>query len=91
MVIFIPALLPIGERLGIDHIHFGCVIVVNLMIGLLHPPVGLLNFVTASIGKERITSVAWETLPFLAWSLIVLFLVIVYPPFATWLPSALVD
>ena len=87
MVIFLPALLPIGHQLGIDPIQFGTVVVVNLMIGLLHPPVGLLLFVTSSVGNLRILSVAWEALPFLLWCLIVLALIIVFPPLTTWLPS----
>jgi tripartite ATP-independent transporter DctM subunit len=87
MVIFLPALIPIGHQLGIDPIHFGAVVVVNLMIGLLHPPVGLLLFVTSSVGNVRILSVAWAALPFLAWSLIVLGLIIAFPPLTTWLPG----
>ncbi len=89
MVIFLPALLPIGAKLGIDPIHFGAVVVINLMIGMLHPPVGLLNFVVASISGVRVTAVAWETLPFLGWALVVLFLIIVFPPLTTWLPGTL--
>jgi tripartite ATP-independent transporter DctM subunit len=87
MVIFLPALIPIGQQLGIDPIHFGAVVVVNLMIGLLHPPVGLLLFVVSSVGNCKITKVAWEALPFLAWSLIVLVLIIVFPALTTWLPG----
>jgi tripartite ATP-independent transporter DctM subunit len=87
MVIFLPALIPIGHQLGIDPIHFGAVVVVNLMIGLLHPPVGLLLFVTSSVGNVRILSVAWAALPFLAWALIVLGLIIAFPPLTTWLPG----
>ncbi len=87
MVIFLPALLPIGHQLGIDPIHFGAVVVINLMIGLLHPPVGLLMFVVSSVGNLKITEVAWETLPFLAWCLVVLVLIIVFPPLTIWLPS----
>ena len=87
MVIFLPALIPIGQQLGIDPIHFGAVVVVNLMIGLLHPPVGLLLFVVSSVGNCKITKVAWEALPFLAWALIVLVLIIIFPPLTTWLPG----
>jgi TRAP-type transport system large permease protein len=87
MVIFLPALIPIGHQLGIDPIQFGAVVVVNLMIGLLHPPIGLLLFVTSSVGNLRILSVAWAALPFLAWSLIVLALIIVFPPLTLWLPG----
>ena len=89
MVIFLPALIPIGHTLGIDPVHFGAVVVVNLMIGLLHPPVGLLLFVTSSVGNVRILSVAWSALPFLLWCLIVLGLIIFFPQLTLWLPGRL--
>jgi len=87
MVIFVPTLLPIGAQLGIDPIQFGAVIVLNLMIGLLHPPIGLLLFIVSSVGRVPIGSVMRESLPFLLWSLIVLGLAIVFPGITTWLPS----
>jgi len=57
------------------------------MIGMLHPPVGLLILITAAIGRVRLWSVAMETLPFLGWSLVVLLLVSVFPFLVTWLPN----
>jgi len=87
MVIFVPTLLPLGHQLGIDPIQFGSVIVLNLMIGLMHPPIGLLLFVVSSVGKVPIGKVMRESLPFLAWSIVVLFLAIMFPPITTWLPS----
>lgn len=87
MVIFVPTLLPLGAQLGIDPIQFGAVIVLNLMIGLLHPPIGLLLFIVSSVGRIPIGPVMRESLPFLAWALVVLVLAIVFPPITTWLPS----
>ncbi len=87
MIIFVPTLLPIGAELGIDPIQFGCVIVLNLMIGLLHPPIGLLLFVVASVGRIPIVPIMRESLPFLAWSIAVLVLAIIFPPITTWLPG----
>jgi tripartite ATP-independent transporter DctM subunit len=87
MIIFLPVLIPLGAQVGIDPIQFGAVVVLNLMIGLMHPPIGLLLFVVSSVGKLRIGPVMWEVLPFLGWSLVVLILTIVYPPITTWLPS----
>src|SRR5438552_2289301 len=87
MIIFLPVLIPLGAQLGIDPIQFGAVVVLNLMIGLMHPPIGLLLFVVSSVGKIRIAPVMWEILPFLAWALIVLVLTIVFPPLTTWLPG----
>lgn len=89
MVIFLPALLPISADLGIDPIQFGVIVVINLMIGMLTPPVGLLLFVVSSISGIRMTAVAREGLPFLAWAIAVLALLIVFPPLTTWLPGQL--
>ena len=89
MIIFVPTLLPLVAQLGIDPIHFGALVVLNLMIGMLHPPIGLLLFVVSSVGRVPIKAVMIESLPFLAWSLIVLALAIFYPPVTTWLPSQL--
>lgn len=87
MIIFLPVLIPLGAQLGIDPIQFGAVVVLNLMIGMMHPPIGLLIFVVSSVGKLRTAPVMWHVLPFLAWALVVLFLTIVFPPITTWLPG----
>ena len=87
MIIFLPLLIPLGAQVGIDPIQFGAVVVLNLMIGLMHPPIGLLLFVVSSVGKLRLGPVMWEVLPFLGWALLVLVLTIVFPPITTWLPS----
>ncbi|MBH0238488.1 TRAP transporter large permease [Methylobrevis albus] len=89
MIIFLPALIPIGMELGIDPIHFGATVVINLMIGLITPPVGLLLFVVASISKTPFVQIAREVLPFLAWSLVVLLLVIIFPQLTLWLTAGL--
>ncbi|MEO8004245.1 MAG: TRAP transporter large permease [Betaproteobacteria bacterium] len=89
MIIFLPVLMPLGAQLGIDPIQFGAVVVLNLMIGLMHPPIGLLLFVVSSVGKIKIGPVMWEVLPFLAWALIVLTLTIVFPQLTIWLPAQL--
>ena len=87
LVMFVPTLIPIQAQLGIDPIHFATVVILNLMIGMLHPPVGLLILVTGAIGRVRLWPVAIETLPFLGWSLVVLALISIFPALATWLPN----
>ena len=89
MIIFLPTLIPLGHQLGIDPIQFGAVIVLNLMIGLLHPPIGLLLFVVSSVGRIPIAPVMWQSLPFLLWAMVVLALAIIFPPITTWLPNQL--
>lgn len=87
MIIFLPSLVPVGMALGIDPVHLGTVMVMNLMIGMLTPPVGLLLFVVAGIGKIPLLGVIRAIVPFLLWSLAVLALVTLFPALATWLPS----
>jgi TRAP-type C4-dicarboxylate transport system permease large subunit len=87
LVMFVPTLLPIQAQLGIDPIHFATVVIVNLMIGMLHPPVGLLVFVTSAVGKAPLWSVAVEVLPFLGWSLVVLVLISAFPILVIGLPN----
>lgn len=89
MIIFLPALIPVGHGLGLDPIHFGAVMVFNLMIGMIHPPIGLLIYVVSAVGKLSAGQVARETLPFLCWALVVLLLITLFPPLTTWLPSTI--
>jgi TRAP-type transport system large permease protein len=87
MIIFLPALIPIGNQLGIDPIHFGWVCVLNLMIGMLTPPVGLLLFVSSAIGKIPMGPLVREIVPFLILSFIVLAAVTYFPALTVWLPG----
>ncbi len=90
LIIATPALLPLQQALGIDPIHFGLIVVMNLMIGMLHPPMGLLVFVTAAVGRIPVTQVAWEVIPFLLWAIAVLLLVSYIPGLALWLPALVI-
>jgi tripartite ATP-independent transporter DctM subunit len=87
LIIFVPALIPIGNNLGIDPIHFGAVIVLNLMIGMLTPPVGFLLFVVSAVGKIPMGPLIREVMPFLLMALIVLAIATFFPAFTTWLPG----
>lgn len=89
LVMFVPTLLPIQQQLGIDPVHFATVVIVNLMIGMLHPPVGLLVFVTSAVGRVPLWAVSVEVLPFLGWSLVVLALISAFPGLVIWLPNSL--
>jgi tripartite ATP-independent transporter DctM subunit len=87
LVMLVPTLLPIQSTLGIHPIQFAMVVILNLMIGMLHPPVGLLIFITSAIARVSIWSVTREILPFLCWSLFVLLLVSAIPQVSLLLPS----
>ena len=87
MTIFVPVLLPIATSLSIDPIHFGVVVVVNLMIGLITPPVGGLLFVESKLSGVPFGDLAKRSFPFLA-SLIVTLLLITYiPALVTFIPG----
>jgi len=82
-----PILLPIGNVYGIDPIHFGVIIVVNLCIGLITPPVGTVLYVTTSISRIKLEALVKELVPMYAVLFIVLMLVTYLPFTVLWLPS----
>ncbi|MDC3412061.1 TRAP transporter large permease [Aquibacillus sp. 3ASR75-11] len=87
IVILFPVLLPIGIEIGMDPIHFGVMLVLNLMIGLSTPPLGVCLFVASSIGKVSIGRSSVALLPFLGVSILVLLLVAFIPELTLFLPS----
>ena len=87
ITILVPVLLPVAEGIGIDPVHFGVIMVLNLMIGLLTPPVGMVLYVlsrVSGISFERCTS---ATMPFLFPLVVVLALITFVPGFSMWLPT----
>ena len=89
MLILIPILMPVVKTVGIDPVHFGLVMVVNIGIGALTPPFGMLVFVTSAITGERVTNVFKEMLPFLAALLAVLALISYWPDLVLFVPNLL--
>ena len=87
MTIFVPVLLPIAEGLGIDPVHFGVVVVVNLMIGLLTPPVGGLLFVESKLSGVSFDRLSKAALPFLGALLVILLLITYVPQLVTFVPG----
>lgn len=87
ILVFTPLLLPIAAAVGIDPIHLGIIIVFNLMIGLLTPPVGMCLFVTASIARLPVMTVARAAAPYMTAAVAVLLVITYWPPLTTWLPS----
>jgi tripartite ATP-independent transporter DctM subunit len=88
-MILIPILLPVVLGLGISPIHFGLIMVLNLMIGTLTPPIGVVLYVTANVANISFERVTKATLPFLIPLLIVLLLITVFPELTTFLPSVI--
>jgi len=89
LIILFPVLLPVAIKIGMDPIHFGVMAVLNLMIGLTTPPVGVCLFAGASIGKISIAKATKAIIPFLAVSLFVLMLVTFIPQITLFLPNLL--
>lgn len=88
-IIFTPVLFPLVTSLGIDPVHFGVMMVLNVMVGLLTPPFGLLLFVSAKISKLPVHKVIKAVWPFFVPLVIVLALITYIPKLVTFLPSIL--
>lgn len=90
IILFVP-LLALAQGVGIDPLHFATFAVLNLMIGLTTPPVGVCLFICANIAKLPLSPVIRAITPFLITNIIVLLLVSYIPGLATWLPTYLLD
>ncbi|HRD35556.1 MAG TPA: TRAP transporter large permease subunit [Rhodocyclaceae bacterium] len=89
ILITAPILFPIAMKLGIDPIHFGIMITVNMEIGLITPPVGLNLYVASGISKLGLTAMSKAVWPWLVTMLVFLMLITYVPIISTWLPTAL--
>lgn len=87
IVLLSPILMPLVVQIGIDPVHFGAIMVVNLAIGFLSPPLGVNLFVASSIGNVSSEAIAKASLPFIFSMLFVLFLVIIFPQISLYLPT----
>jgi TRAP-type C4-dicarboxylate transport system permease large subunit len=87
ITILVPILVPICQQLGIDLVHFGLVMVLNLMIGLLHPPMGMVLFVLARVAKLSVERTTMAILPWLVPLLGSLALITYFPQMVLWLPK----
>lgn len=91
LLILFPILLKVATSVDVDPIHFSVIAVLNLIIGLTTPPVGVCLFVAASIGKTSIGKVSKASLPFLLVSLVVLILVTLLPQLSLFLPNLIME
>jgi len=89
VLILAPILFPIAMQLGIDPVHFGIIMVVNMEVGMCHPPVGLNLYVASGIAKMGITELTIAVWPWLLTMLVFLILVTYWPPLSLWLPRTL--
>ena len=87
LLVFVPMLLPAARLLGVDLVHFGVVVVLNMMIGLIHPPFGMLLFVTKALTGIPIGEMMREGWPFLLVLLLLLLAMTAFPTLVLWLPQ----
>ena len=89
LLVFVPMLLPTVKALGIDLVHVGVLVVLNMMIGLIHPPFGMLLFVTKALTGIPIGEMMKEGWPFIVMLLILLLAMTVFPQIVLWLPQTM--
>jgi tripartite ATP-independent transporter DctM subunit len=87
LLIFTPIFLPVAQKLGMDPVHFGIVIIANLCIGLCTPPVGTCLFIGCGVGKTTIAKVTMPMLPFFLAMFLALLAITYCPFFSMWLPE----
>jgi len=89
LLVFVPMLLPAAKLLGVDLVHFGVLVVLNMMIGLIHPPFGMLLFVTKALTGIPIGEMMKEGWPFLIMLLMLLVAITLFPQIVLWLPQTM--
>ncbi|MFN4309920.1 MAG: TRAP transporter large permease [Ferrovibrio sp.] len=89
LLVVVPVLIPAAKALGIDMVHFGIVVVVNIMLGLITPPYGLLLFVMTRIANVPIRDIVRDVMPFLFAMVVALALITALPDLVLWLPRLL--
>jgi C4-dicarboxylate transporter DctM subunit len=86
LLVIVPVLIPTAKALGIDMVHFGVMVVVNIMLGLVTPPYGLLLFIMTRIAEVPLKGLVAEVLPFLYVMIVALALITFFPDLVLWLP-----
>ncbi|WP_417722599.1 TRAP transporter large permease [Salipiger sp.] len=87
MIICMPMLLPVALQLGVDPVHFGVIVVLNLMIGLITPPVGLCLYTVAQVAQVDLVEIIKEIWPYLIALAVVLLLITFLPGLVMWVPA----
>jgi len=89
ILVILPVLIPTAEALGVDLVHFGVMAVVNIMIGLVTPPYGLLLFLMTKIADIPLRDMVREVMPFLGVMFVALAVITLFPDFVLFLPRLL--
>jgi TRAP-type C4-dicarboxylate transport system permease large subunit len=88
VMVLVPILAPVAAKLGIDPIHFAMVVIFNLTLGMITPPVGGLLFVTSNVAKVPLDALTRELKPFLIAHALILVMLTFIPALSTWAPHA---
>ncbi|WP_158743632.1 TRAP transporter large permease, partial [Acidisphaera sp. L21] len=91
LLILIPILVPAAHSFGIAPVQFGIIMIFNLILGTIHPPVGVVLFITSRIAEISFEAMSRAVLPWLVPLLIVLAAITLWPPLTTWLPGFVMD
>jgi tripartite ATP-independent transporter DctM subunit len=86
LLVIVPVFIPTAQALGIDMVHFGVVVVLNIMLGLVTPPYGLLLFIMTNIAEVPLRDIVVDVLPFLVGMIVVLIIITFIPETVLWLP-----
>lgn len=89
IMLFAPILAPIAYKMGVDPLHFAVMMLVNLTVGLITPPVGVVLYATAAVGKEKFENVVKATMPFIIMGFVVVLVVTYFPPLVLFVPRIL--
>ena len=89
LLILIPILVPAATSFGIDPVQFGIIMILNLILGTIHPPIGVVLFVVTRIANVSFEAMSKAILPWLVPLLVVLVMITLWPPLTTWLPNLL--
>ncbi|NNK12710.1 MAG: TRAP transporter large permease subunit, partial [Desulfofustis sp.] len=90
LILLVPMIMTLLPSLGIDPVHLGVIVVTNLAIGMLTPPMGICLIVSASISGGTISAISRRIIPFLVILLVDLLIITFYAPLTTWLPELLI-
>ena len=89
LLVIVPIMIPTARALGIDMVHFGVVVVFNVMIGLVTPPYGLLLFIVSNISGTPLRPIIRDTMPFVLAMIVALIIITFIPETVLWLPRQL--
>jgi TRAP-type C4-dicarboxylate transport system permease large subunit len=87
LILLVPVLAAIAPQMGVDAVQFGVLMVVNLAIGMLTPPVGICLFVSCGISGQSLGQVGRAAMPFVCAALAVMLFACYWPPLTLWIPS----